>query len=116
MYGVLHLTGLDDRIHRQQFDLQGIPCHRINAIDIGFYILQKDAAAPGCLHFQGNGGGLHYTRRGNGTCSSSGCCERRTFQNLRRLTEFFTINASFVAFVKILQRTYVTNHIGTSRS
>ena len=68
MNSILHLAGLDDRIHGKQIDPQILAGHRMNAINIAFCIFEEDAATPGSLHFK-NG----RSRSRNIWCCN-GCC------------------------------------------
>ena len=68
VHGILHLAGLDHRVHRQKVDLEILAGHGSHAVDVGFGIFKEDATAPGGLHFQDSGFGAGDCRRGDGAC------------------------------------------------
>ena len=72
MNSVLHLAGLDDRIHSKQIDPEIFACHRMDAINIAFGVFEENAAAPGSLHFENGRSRCRNIRRGNGRCRCTG--------------------------------------------
>ena len=77
VYGILHLTGFDHGVDRQQVDLKIFTCHGVHAIDVALGVFKENAATPGRLDLESNGSCTSDVRHrncagstGNGNCTA----------------------------------------------